>query len=131
MDVATTATGSSLDLHISIYVTCLCDPLAVPPIPNMDVIVDGRPSVSAILKELIFSCSSPGGGKEGGSVEGQMVPPSPSGSGTSGSGAGGIAVCASGPCSLIRESQNAVASMSVVKGVDVGGIALHTEAFML
>ncbi|KAF7761640.1 hypothetical protein Agabi119p4_9632 [Agaricus bisporus var. burnettii] len=46
--------GSStpLSLHISVYVTCLCDPEAVPPIPNCDVTIL-RPHVHHILSDLI------------------------------------------------------------------------------
>lgn len=44
---------------------------------------------------------------------------------------GGVAVCASGPESLIREAQNAVAKMGVVRGREVGGVGLHTELFAL
>ncbi|KAJ8468284.1 hypothetical protein ONZ45_g17299 [Pleurotus djamor] len=44
--------ASSLDLHITIFVTCLCDPEAVPDIPNCDVILE-RPSVHALLKGLV------------------------------------------------------------------------------
>ena len=53
MDIANTvAPSQSLDLHISIFVTCLCDPSAVPPIPNSDVTVF-RPSVTELLRELV------------------------------------------------------------------------------
>ncbi|TFK37211.1 hypothetical protein BDQ12DRAFT_685512 [Crucibulum laeve] len=57
MDIATvaaTSAGSSmpLDLHISIYVTCLCKPEAIPPIPNCDVTIV-RPSVYEVLKDLV------------------------------------------------------------------------------
>lgn len=51
---AASSDGSStpLSLHISVYVTCLCDPEAVPPIPNCDVTIL-RPHVHHILSDLI------------------------------------------------------------------------------
>lgn len=53
--VATAAEScESVDLHIAIYVTCLCDPEAVPPIPGCDVRV-GRPGAWSILKDLVAS----------------------------------------------------------------------------
>lgn len=42
----------TLDLYISIYVTCLCNPEAVPPIPNCDVTIV-RPSVGMLLRGLV------------------------------------------------------------------------------
>lgn len=44
---------------------------------------------------------------------------------------GGVGVCASGPESLIRETQNAVARIGTVRGVQLGGVGLHTELFAL
>ncbi|KAI6145652.1 hypothetical protein BKA82DRAFT_4167498, partial [Pisolithus tinctorius] len=41
-DIADLAAGTSLDIHFSI-VTCLCDPEAVPFIPNCDVKLDRPP----------------------------------------------------------------------------------------
>jgi hypothetical protein len=41
-----------IDLHISIYVTCLCDPEAVPAIPN-SIVVPSRPSVHDLLATFI------------------------------------------------------------------------------
>lgn len=58
--VATAAERSEcVDLHISIYVTCLCNPEAVPPIPGCDVRV-GRPGVWSILKDLVATKSKAG-----------------------------------------------------------------------
>lgn len=44
---------------------------------------------------------------------------------------GGVAVCASGPASLTTEAQNAVARLGVVRGVELGGVAIHVEQFTL
>jgi ferric-chelate reductase len=134
MDIATTAMESSLHLHISVYVTCLCDPEAVPTIPNMDVIVD-RPHVTAILKDFILSSSASPRLSTTSDVEScdeKIVEPMEDLMSSSGGNSGGIAVCASGPCSLTRETQHAVAKMSATEvGVKAGGIALHTEMFVL
>ncbi|KAK0185299.1 iron reductase [Armillaria mellea] len=50
MDITNVATPT-LDVHVSIYVTCLCNPDAVPPIPNSDVIFE-RPSFGKVLGDL-------------------------------------------------------------------------------
>ena len=167
MDIANTvAPSQSLDLHISIFVTCLCDPSAVPPIPNSDVTVF-RPSVTELLRELV----TPPDERERlkshtisthnrlGGLEKSKTRSSDSHSQSQthdnddadtedehgdadlekcmksklqwvGLG-GGVAVCASGPESLIRESQNAVARLGVVRGVELGGVGLHTELFAM
>ena len=44
---------------------------------------------------------------------------------------GGVAVCAAGPESMTREAHNAVARVSLTRGVELGGIALHTELFAI
>ncbi|KAJ3860273.1 iron reductase [Lentinula novae-zelandiae] len=122
-----------LDLHVSIYVTCLCNPEAVPPIPNSDVLMLAqRPDTSKILLDLttpplkkadfprkIFArdpeaCAV----LAEASAKLQWV----------GLG-GGVAVCASGPGSLTREASNAVAKLSLTRGVELGGVGLHTEVF--
>ncbi|KAG1873923.1 iron reductase [Suillus subluteus] len=122
IDIATAASNSTIDLHISIFVTCLCDPEAVPHIPN-SIVTLSRPSVQDFLKDFISLSPSPE--KEDSAEirfdESQKL---------HGSG-GGVAVCASGPESLTREAQNAVARSGLTMSMDVGGIALHTELFTL
>lgn len=115
-DIATAvAESSSLDLHISIYVTCLCDPEAVPPIPNSVVTADKRPTVDRLLNDMI--------------TPPEEVPTE--GLRWVGLG-GGLGVCVSGPGGLTRDMSNAVARLSLSKRVDeIGGVALHTETFML
>lgn len=122
VDIATAASNSTIDLHISIFVTCLCDPEAVPHIPN-SIVTLSRPSVKVLLKDFISL--SPSSEKED-SVETRFDRTQES----HGSG-GGVAVCASGPESLTREAQNAVARLGLTTSMDVGGIALHTELFTL
>ena len=163
MDIANTVAPSpSLDLHISIFVTCLCDPSAVPPIPNSDVTVF-RPSVTELLRELVTppderSHTISTHARLGGLGKSKTRASSSSSDEHSQSQTqdeededtedadlekcmksklqwvglgGGVAVCASGPESLIRESQNAVARLGVVRGVELGGVGLHTELFAL
>ncbi|KAI0295169.1 iron reductase [Multifurca ochricompacta] len=108
MDIANTAAESSLDLHISIFVTCLCDPEAVPPLPNSIVTII-RPNVEQLLSQVLRV-----------KMMWRM-----------GTGRGGVGVCASGPESLTRETANAVAILAPVHARRVGGIALHTEVFSL
>ncbi|RXW14546.1 hypothetical protein EST38_g11309 [Candolleomyces aberdarensis] len=52
MDIATLAASSDLSLHISVYVTCLCNPEAIPPIPNCDVTIV-RPSIYKVLLDIV------------------------------------------------------------------------------
>ncbi|OCH86238.1 iron reductase [Obba rivulosa] len=121
-DIASAVEGTSLDLHISIFVTCLCQPEAVPSIPNSDVNIL-RPSVITLLHDLVTPPSAPApddASKESFRQNLKWV----------GLG-GGVAVCAAGPESLTREAQNAVARMGMVRGMELGGIGLHTELFAL
>ncbi|KAG1762575.1 iron reductase [Suillus occidentalis] len=121
-DIATAASNSSIDLHISIFVTCLCDPEAVPHIPN-SIVTLSRPSIKDLLKDFISLSPS---SEMADSVEIRFDRSEKS----HGLG-GGVAVCASGPESLTREAQNAVARLGLTSSMDVGGIALHTELFTL
>lgn len=114
--IANAAAQSTLDLHISIFVTCLCDPEAVPVIPNCDVKLE-RPSAYSLLCEV--TANSPGSSLESGKGN------------TSPVHGGGVAVCASGPESLTKETQNAVAKLGVAKAIELGGISVHVESFML
>lgn len=53
----TAASSATLDLHISISITCICDLDAIPPIPNSEVAIF-RPSVTFFLRELTTIPSS-------------------------------------------------------------------------
>jgi len=115
MDIATIVAGCpSLDLHISIFVTCLCDPEAVPPIQNSVVRME-RPTTRQLLNDII-------------------TPPADDvadGLKWVGMG-GGLGVCASGPIELTRDVANAVAKLSLSGNAkEVGGVGLHTETFAL
>ena len=115
IDIATVVAGcSSLNLHISIFVTCLCDPEAVPPIPNSVVTME-RPTACQLLNDLI-------------------TPPADDvadGLRWVGLG-GGLGACASGPSELTREVANAVAKLSLSKSAEeLGNVGLHAETFAL
>jgi len=113
-EIATTVAGSSIDLHVSVFVTCLCDPEAVPPIPNSVVTME-RPPARQLLDALITPPADD-------AVDGLRWV---------GLG-GGLGVCASGPSGLTREMANAVGKLSLSgRANEIGGIALHTEAFVL
>ncbi|KAH9900709.1 iron reductase [Cubamyces lactineus] len=152
MDIANTVAGTSLDLHVSIFVTCLCNPEAVPAIPNSDVTI-ARPSVTTLLREFMTPPSSRPSTHSASSSQSQKkleadarsidsesaedvaedvekIPSSSARLNWVGLG-GGVAVCAAGPESLTREAQNAVARMSLTRGVELGGVALHTELFAI
>lgn len=124
-DIANTVEGTSLDLHVSIYVTCLCNPEAVPSIPNSEVSIY-RPSVTQLLQGLVTPPNQASlndeSEKSAKSLSAKLE--------WVGLG-GGVGVCASGPESLIRETQNAVAKMGLSRGVELGGIGLHTELFAM
>ncbi|KAJ3576050.1 hypothetical protein NP233_g685 [Leucocoprinus birnbaumii] len=198
MEIARTAASSDrsstpLALHISIYVTCLCDPEAVPPIPNCDVTVM-RPDIYHILDDLVTPPTSTSFSPSTSTSPCQekiplpasaalnvnstlssspaVAPPPPPpdnnidnqeivcvtnpGHVTTArgqdidvesedgldphasqklpwfGGGGGVAVCASGPASLVREASNAVARLRLSsKGMEMGGVDIHTEVFTL
>ena len=115
IDIATVVAGcSSLDLHVSIFVTCLCDPEAVPPIPNSVVTIE-RPTARQLLNDMITPPAD-------GAVDGlRWVGPG-----------GRLGICASGPSELTREVANAVAKLSLSRSAaEIGGVGLHTETFVL
>ncbi|KAF9565746.1 hypothetical protein CPC08DRAFT_157968 [Agrocybe pediades] len=124
-DIATLAVQSSatdypVQVHMTVYVTCLCDPDAVPDIPNCDFIVE-RPSVHSLLMDA----ASP---EQRSSEKEEDAPFSK----LHFADGGGLAVCASGPESLTREASNAVARMQLMgQAGKLGGIGLHTEVFAL
>lgn len=119
MDIADAAAGSSLDLHISIFVTCLCEPEAAPLIPN-SIVTSMRPDVHHLLVRILSPTSVVDGLEDESKKSVEHVV-----------GRGGVGVCASGPESLTCEAANAVARLAPVHARRVGGIALHTEVFSL
>jgi ferric-chelate reductase len=129
IDIANTAAGRSLDLHISVFVTCLCNQEAVPRMPNSDVTMV-RPSVHSLPNNLLTIPGSSSSNSVSVDIEedaGEKLYQSPKlnwvGLG------GGVAVC--GPETLTREAHNAVVRIEMRKGVGLRGIALHKELFSL
>jgi len=145
------STCPNLDLHITIYVTCLCAVDDVLPIPNCDVLV-ASPRITEVMKRMIEWSPDPAKAIEEGDVvldgrvsedkkssestkEGESEGRKPalvSGSTIAGVpiGDGGFAVCASGPERLTREVANAVAKLSASRrGRELGRIGLHTELY--
>lgn len=133
----------SLDLHISIYVTCLCDPEAVPVIPNSDILNE-KPTAQSILKQFV---SPPLPSEKRSSHRDSMMTKESSSDMECGDEAGGmlkskldwvgleggVGVCVSGPEGLIREMGNAVSLLGLkgVKGSHIGKIGIHTELFAI
>ncbi|KAJ7164427.1 iron reductase [Mycena filopes] len=153
LQIATRAAepGSGLDLRIRIFVTCLCDPDAVPRIPGCTV-TEARPQVENVLARLldpvatrVADCCAEEIDEddselgEDGDVEKDMEKENDvdvemgtgKGKGRKGaSGAGGVAVFAAGPGSLIREAGNAVARANLGgRGRGAGGVAFCAEEF--
>jgi len=143
MDIAnaaanTAASSPPLYLHISIYVTCLCNPEAILPIPNCDVTII-RPSIFNVLLDLTSPPRSASKASDQTSLSSVSVADHDTEQDASfstklpwvGSG-GGVAVCASGPTGLTREAANAVARLQISgKARDIGDVALHTEVFTM
>ncbi|KIK15846.1 hypothetical protein PISMIDRAFT_16235 [Pisolithus microcarpus 441] len=121
VDIGNLAAGSSLDIHFSIFVTCLCDPEAVPFIPNCNVKLE-RPSVYILLRDTVGLSRPPSLESQEAGEEKPLVEPH---------GGGGVAVCASGPESLVIEARNAVARLGVGDALKLGGVVVHVESFAL
>ena len=121
MDIAEAAANSSLRLHISIFVTCDCGAVSVPPIPNLVITRTGtRPNVYLLLAQMISPTivEDDTEDESQASTEGVKFQ-------------GGVGVCVSGPESLAREAANAVARLAPAHGRRVGGIKLHTTVYSL
>lgn len=140
-DIAHTAARCpTLDLHISVYVTCLCDPEAVPDIPN-SLVTMTRPVPVNLLQSFIHPAAPLSGSETGGTgVTGESVEVGPEKKLSEAYGvpvlangwvSGGVGVCAAGPESLARGVANAVARVGMLHGARVGGIELHTEVYAL
>ncbi|KAF8648963.1 hypothetical protein AX16_006077 [Volvariella volvacea WC 439] len=160
--------SSSLDLCIIAYVTCMCNPDAIPQIPNQDVRL-GRPSVHALLQDMITPPSviklnpipNPSANSSTSAllqvltrIEDDFETSSDAGTDDDvvvtssrdmidaehgrandklrwvGLG-GGLAVCVSGPESLTVEASNTAVKLSLARGVEIGGVGLHTEVFSI
>lgn len=115
-ELANAVAGTSLDLHITIFVTCLCDPDAVATIPNSDIVLL-RPVVGKLLRQFVTPPST-------GEITEQLK------LAWVGLG-GGVAVCAAGPESLTTETRNAAAKLTLTRGTELGGVGLHTETYTM
>ncbi|KAJ7459234.1 iron reductase [Mycena latifolia] len=132
------APGSPIQLTIRIFVTCLCDPDAVPAIPGCTV-TEARPQVEGVLKELLGA--APAAGARAGSSEVSSASASaedlPKGKAADVEAGvddavegGGVAVVVAGPGGLIREASNAAARANLsARGRRAGGVAFCAEAF--
>ncbi|KAJ7076743.1 hypothetical protein B0H15DRAFT_863285 [Mycena belliarum] len=130
------APGSRIRLSIRIFVTCLCDPDAVPAIPGCTV-TEARPQVGHALAELL-GAPSPSSGKPRASVSSSASAsteelPKDVEDGAACFGdveGGGVALFVAGPGSLIREAGNAAARANLsARGRRAGGVAFCAEAF--
>ncbi|KAJ7501069.1 hypothetical protein B0H11DRAFT_2275407 [Mycena galericulata] len=153
LQIATRAAqpASGVQLTIRIFVTCLCDPDAVPLIPGC-VVLEGRPGVGGVLGGLVGACVEEGeeGRSSEESEEGEEEMEKEMEKGKGGvrvstddvekgvgssaytQGGGGVAVFAAGPGSLIREAGNAVARANLGFGArGAGGVAFCAEAFTI
>ncbi|KAF9507432.1 hypothetical protein BS47DRAFT_1351598 [Hydnum rufescens UP504] len=63
MALGKAAEDSSVDLSFKFYVTCLCDPEAIPPIPNCTVSIS-KPTISESLQPLLTHAASTAGGTQ-------------------------------------------------------------------
>jgi len=121
MDIAEAAANSSLRLHISIFATCDCKAVTMPPIPNSVITSTGtRPDVYQILARMVSPTMVEDDAYDESKASAERV-----------IFQGGVEVCASGPESLTREATNAVARLAPAHGTRVGRITLHTEVFSL
>lgn len=108
LDIAKLAAAdeSTISLHITIFVTCLCNAEEIAPIPNCDVIIE-KPSVRQIMAPLMIPLDAAKGN------------------------GGGLALAVSGPESLTAEALNSVAALSLAEQRRAGGVGIHTEVFAL
>lgn len=116
----------------------MCNPEAVPPIPNCDVHTE-RPSVTALTAALAgVSASGAAGCCEKG--DGRSCCVGECHCGDTGEKSvkrseelvgGGLAVLAAGPETMAREAKNAVARLAVSRAHRLGHVACHTEVYSL
>lgn len=106
--IAQAASDPSLNLRLDyrFFVTCFCNPSALPAIHNSEV-VQVKPVIRNILDDFM----------------GEVF--------ASGASDGGVGVTASGPERLTSDTRNAVAGIGPLKARRLGGVELHTEAYTL
>jgi ferric-chelate reductase len=144
---------SNLELRFTVFVTCLCDPEAVPDIEGLEVTIE-RPVPGRMLKRFIRNERLVGCGcevdssqeeaeKEGfelGSEKGAAGAVSTTADvgvlekGGEASGevvTGGVVMCVAGPESLVREAANAAERLSAGEESRMGGLSLHCEVYAM
>jgi len=114
MDIAVKAQDAGLELNFNIFVTCLCDPEAVPHIPRLEVTME-KPTMKTHLAPFLST-----------SPDNEAASPSPSAR-----AGGGLAIAVCGPRALTNEAQNTVALLSPAQMRRLGGVELHVEHFSL
>ncbi|KAJ7118343.1 hypothetical protein C8R44DRAFT_625928 [Mycena epipterygia] len=133
--------GSPIRLRIRIFVTCLCDPDAVPRIAGCTV-TEAKPSVGGVLGEMLgiegdvlssHVVDDEDERKESAASSVEALPKDDVEKGVNMAiegGGGGVAVIAAGPGSLIREAGNAVARANLgARARRAGGVDFCAEAF--
>ncbi|KIY45553.1 hypothetical protein FISHEDRAFT_66860 [Fistulina hepatica ATCC 64428] len=144
--LATTAADASVDLRILICVTCLCDPDAVPDIPQCEVVeLKARPETAILLRDFVSSHA--GTDPELASTDSKRAPANSKDLDKSKNVTGSrpvieskpvvsttesrsLAVFASGPESLTLEAGNAAAALALSSSGKLD-IKLFTEVFSL
>lgn len=113
------ATRLEVELTYSLYLTNPPFPLPSTPaaLPEHTTLSPYRPEVAQLVREVLPSA--------GLSLEDGSAAAAKSTSG------GGLAVVAAGPEGLVREAQNAVASIGVTASVTAGGVGFHAEVYCL
>ena len=124
----------SVSVHVTIYVTCLCDPESIPPIPNCDIIVQ-KPKIYSMLDTLLtFEQLSSSSSSEIGDPEVAEKGVTPVDRDNEVGGAnddddGSLAVCSAGPESMAREVRNAVARLALRR--PTRRTECHTEVYSI
>ncbi|KAH9926638.1 iron reductase [Epithele typhae] len=144
-ELAHACAGSSVDLHVSVYVTAACAAEGVPFVRNMEIVAVERPGVMRLLREFVAGPMGRHGAGQKMAMDTDVESVSAESLSDDGCGrlvpgseppvwvglGGGVGVCAAGPESMTREAKNAVAWIGLTRGVELGGVALHTELFAM
>ena len=116
------APDSTINLHIAVYVTCLCNPEEVPFVPNCDVLLE-KPS----MRQLVDGVVSSGVGTAVAAADPEKPDVVQQG-GRRGEWKS-LAVCAAGPESLTGEAKNAAARTAL--RYPGKRVECHSEAYFL
>ncbi|KAL0948926.1 hypothetical protein HGRIS_009034 [Hohenbuehelia grisea] len=125
--IAKTASSSSLDLHMSIYITRPCVLNFSPSVPKCDIFTQ-KPAPRDLLQDFVGDSfnRNPTAAFDADNEKAQSPTHMQPHAG------GGVAVCVSGPASLTASVANAVVRYGTVERMQtLGGISLHTESFSM